>query len=455
MDIFESFDYDNLKFPNCFIDMRFQRRLNNVANVQNGELEEISSNGQAGVGVRALVNGAWGFSSTNNTRDVQKCIDAAYRIALSTSRNSNREKFEIDQPCQKNRFENKVKIGPEDISLEEKIEYAYEIENGAKINDLVKNTITSCSDSINEQLYINSSGSEIYEKTSRIYLKAIVTSGNDFLQMGYEVMGGTRGYEILKEKLPGELGKEASEKSIRLLSAKKVAGGEKTVVLDPKILGVFIHEALGHACEADIVLQGDSILEDKLGENIGAEGVYIYDDPTILEKNGTYFYDDEGVKAQKTCLLNDGFLESYLHNLETASRFKAKPTGNGRAQSFSSRPLVRMSNVYMKSGDFSFEEMIDLKDGLYIKGGRGGQVDTAKGLFTFGCEEVYEIKNGELGKLYRDVSLSGKTLEILMAIDGIGKDFEVGNPGSCGKGQYVPVDDGGPHIRTKALVGGE
>ena len=455
MDIFESFNCDNLKFPNCFVDIRLQKRINNVANVENGELDEVSSNDQAGVGVRALVNGAWGFSSTNNTEDAQRCIDSAFRIAVATSRNSKRENFKIDPPALKGHFENKVKIGPEDVSLEEKISYAYEIEKGAKIDPLVKNTVSACSDSITEQLYINSVGSEIYQKTTRVYLKSVVASGNDSLQMGYEVMGGTRGYEVLKEKSLNDLGKEACEKSIRLLSAKKVSGGEKTVVLDPKILGVFIHEALGHACEADIVLQGDSILEGKIGEKIGADGVNIYDDPTFLEKNGTYFFDDEGIKAEKTCLLEDGVLKSYLHNLETASRFNAKPTGNGRAQGFSSRPLVRMSNVYMGSGDQSFEELINIKDGLYVKGGRGGQVDTAKGLFTFGCEEAYEIKNGELGGLYRDVSLSGNTLEILRNIEGIGKDFEIGNPGSCGKGQYVPVDDGGPHIRTRALVGGE
>lgn len=455
MDIFESFNFDNLKFPNCFVDIRLQKRANNIANVENGVLEEVSSNEQAGVGVRALINGAWGFSSTNDTDAVQRCIDSAYRIALATSRNSNRDHFEIDPPSIKGKFENKVKINPEDIPLEEKITYAFEIEKGAKIDPLVRNTNSVCTDSITEQLYISSAGSELYQKTTRVYLKSVVASGNDTLQMGYDLIGGTRGYEVLKEKSLNDLGKEACNKSIRLLSAKRVKGGEMTVVLDPKILGVFIHEALGHACEADIVLQGDSILEGKIGEKIGADGVYIYDDPTYQEKNGSYFFDDEGIKAKKTCLLEDGILKSYLHNLETASRFKSTPTGNGRAQGFSSRPLVRMSNVYMGKGDHTFEELIDIKEGLYVKGGRGGQVDTAKGLFTFGCEEVYEIKDGEIGELYRDASLSGNTLEILKNISGIGRDFLIGNPGSCGKGQYVPVDDGGPHIRTRALVGGE
>ncbi|NYT13882.1 MAG: hypothetical protein GKC01_05155, partial [Candidatus Methanofastidiosa archaeon] len=134
MDIFESFNYDNLKFPNCFVDIRLQKRTNNIANVENGELDELSSNEQAGVGVRALVNGAWGFSSTNNTEDVQRCIDSAHRIAKATSKSSNRENFEINPPIEKGHYENKVKIGPEDISLEEKISYAYEIEKGAKIN---------------------------------------------------------------------------------------------------------------------------------------------------------------------------------------------------------------------------------------------------------------------------------------------------------------------------------
>ena len=455
MDVFETFDSSHLKFPDCFIDIRLQKRVNDLANVENGELEEVSSNEQAGVGVRALVKGSWGFSSTNNTDEIQRCIDSAYRIAVATSRWSKREAFNVEPPILKGKYKNKVKIGPEDVSLEDKLSYAYEIESGAKTNELVKTTISACSDSITEQLYVSSTGSEIYQKMSRVYFKSIVASGNETLQMGYDVMGGARGYEILKEKTLDELGKTACDKSIRLLTAKKVKGGETTVVLDPRILGVFIHEALGHACEADIVLQSDSVLEGRIGEKIGADGVNIYDDPTIPQKNGSFFFDDEGIGAEKTCLLEDGVLVSYLHNLETASRFKAKSTGNGRAQGFSSRPLVRMSNIYMESGDHSFEELIDIREGLYVKGGRGGQVDTAKGLFTFGCEEVYEIKNGEIGEIYRDVSLSGDTLEILKNIEGIGKDFMLGNPGNCGKGQFVPVDDGGPHIRTKALVGGE
>ncbi|MEE8357896.1 MAG: TldD/PmbA family protein, partial [Candidatus Hydrothermarchaeales archaeon] len=231
--------------------------------------------------------------------------------------------------------------------------------------------------------------------------------------------------------------------------------GAFDLVLDPNLTGVFIHEALGHAVEADLILQDESILKGKLGEEIASDLVTVYDDPTLEGSFGFYSYDSEGVKGEKTTLIEDGVLKSYLHSRETSSRLGQRNTGNARAQSFGNQPIVRMSNTYVKPGDHDIEELFEgIKHGIYLKGSKGGEVDTARGVFQFSAEEGFLIEEGEITKPIKDVALSGETLEILRRISALGNDFDL-SIGFCGKaGQAVPVGDGGPHIRTFATVGG-
>jgi len=181
----------------------------------------------------------------------------------------------------------------------------------------------------------------------------------------------------------------------------------------------------------------------------------VVDDPTLPGKFGSYIYDDEGIKARKVEIIKDGILKEYLLDRETAAFFGLEPNGHGRAQSYNYQPLVRMSNTYIEPRDWSFEEMLEeVKNGLYLIGDKGGQVDIANGTFMFGAKEGYIIENGEIKTPIRDVALSGKILDVLKNIRAIGNDLKIEFPGYCGKGQWVSVDDGGPHILTRALVGG-
>jgi len=167
---------------------------------------------------------------------------------------------------------------------------------------------------------------------------------------------------------------------------------------------------------------------------------------------GFYPFDDEGVKAEKRVIVENGVLKDFLHSRETAVAFNAKP-GNARADGLSF-PLVRMSNTYLAEGDYSFEELLEIaRNGVYLVGSRGGETNPATGYFQFNAQYGYIIRNGELCEMIRDVSLSGNTLEILKDIK-IGKGLEF-DPGFCGKeGQVVPVADGSPPALIKALVGG-
>jgi TldD protein len=258
---------------------------------------------------------------------------------------------------------------------------------------------------------------------------------------------------LFDKETPELLGEKLAKRAIQQLEAKQPKGGKFPVVLGPNVVGVFVHEAFGHLAEADLALSG-GVLMNNLGKKIASDLVTFYDDGTINGAFGSFKYDDEGVRTKKTLLINDGVVSGLMHNLETAERFNAEPTGNARAEDFRVEPIIRMRNTFMAPRDQSFEELVEtVPFGYYFKSFRGGQANV-DGTFQVGIQEGYEIVNGEIGEPVRDASISGNTLETLLKVDAVGKDFELG-AGRCGKGQTAFVCDGGPHIRVKEVtVGG-
>jgi TldD protein len=217
--------------------------------------------------------------------------------------------------------------------------------------------------------------------------------------------------------------------------------------------GVLAHEAIGHACEADYILRDASVLTTLCGHEIADQLVTIVDDPTVNNLFGSYFYDAEGVRAEKTVLVQNGILERYLHSRHTAELVGDEPTGNARAY-VTERPIVRMSNTFFDKGSFSEEEIMDVEYGLLAKGMKGGSVTTEDGNFQFACEEGYIIRNGEISDCIRDLTIVGNILDFLKNVDAIGKDVKF-NAGMCGKdGKLIPVSSGGPMIRIRDVVVG-
>jgi len=418
--------------------------------MQNSHLEEISSNMEIGIGVRAF-QGAWGFSSANDIGRAEKAIETAMKIAKLMKGSS---KVYLDDPI-KDRAEIKAKKPFINVDLDEKLELVKTVDKFLEDNDIVNRKV-SYGDGLKWQFYFNSLGSEIETIIPRIRLSFSATAkkGNE-MQSYWKIFGGTGGWEIVEDVDLEYWTAFVKEKSKSLLNAQLPPSGEFDVIMDPELAGVFIHEALGHASEGDAIKNGESILEGKLGEKIAVEELTVVDDPTLEEKFGSYIYDDEGIKARRVEIIKDGVLNEYLLDRETAAYFDMEPNGHGRAQSYNYQPLVRMSNTYIEPRDWSFEEMLsEVRYGLYLIGDKGGEVDIANGTFMFGVKEGYLIENGEIKAHIRDVALSGKILDVLKNIRAIGKDLKVEFPGYCGKGQWVPVDDGGPHVLTRALVGG-
>jgi TldD protein len=276
------------------------------------------------------------------------------------------------------------------------------------------------------------------------------------MQRGHASVGNVGGCELMKEEESQRLGQSAADQALRLLESKPVPAGKFTCVLDNKMTGMLAHEAFGHACEADAILAGASVLEGRIGQSVAAEGLSLVDDPTLERTFGYFGYDWEGIRAKRHVLIENGTLKGFLHNLESSSRMRIKPNGSSRAQTYQNTPIIRMSNTYIGPGDWKKDEVIEeVRRGMLIQGNQYGYVEPAKGQFMFKCDEAYEIKDGIVGQRYRDASLSGVILEVLKNVRSVGNDFKLGDPGYCGKGgQSARTTDGGPHICVDHVVVG-
>lgn len=434
-----------------YIDIRSGKSETTSILMKDGDVDEINTGMSLGARIRVLNNGAWGFAYTTDLSKINEITETAIKLSKSLKGDVKLSDTEVV----KDKTAVDVKIPFKDISVEEKKEALKQASDAAAI-EKVNSTTASYVDGEIDELFMNSEGSQIEVATSRVRmaLNASATDG-EIIQFGHGSMGGVKGFEVIADRDLEEFGKTIGEKAVRLLDAKPAPSGKFPVIADPELTGVLIHEALGHAVEGDLILQNDSILKGKMGEMIASDIVNIFDDASLREGFGYYPYDVEGIRTKPNQLVKDGKLISLLNSRETASQLGMKSSGNARSI-ISDKPIVRMSNTYLQPGDRTFEELIeDIPDGIYLKGSRGGQVDTGKGIFQFNAAEGYLIKNGELATPVRDVSLSGNILETLKNIDAIGNDFKL-SVGFCGKdGQTAPVGDGGPHTRIlNALVGG-
>jgi TldD protein len=442
-----------------YADVRTEQVHSTAIRLTNDRFEQAVSGIDQGLGARVLYNGAWGFSSTSSlrTKDVQTAVETAFKIAKATSKRV-KEKTRV-------RTVKPVKDHVKAITRQPAVEIGID-EKMKKLLGFSKTTrdysprIVSANlvyeDTGGQKAVVSSDGARILTDLERVYVGvSAVAKHAEKLTSARERMGKIGGFEFFKEVNGDEIMEKAAERAVNLLKAKPAPSGRFTVIADPRLAGVFAHEAIGHACEADLIIAGESILANKIGEVVGSNLVSIYDDSTLAEGWGTEKYDDEGVQTKKRPLIEKGVLKGYITNKEAAAKLNMEPNGGARAENFSYRPIVRMSNTYIARSNLTFEELLeDIEHGVYLKASRGGQVDPAKGTFQFNAEEARLIEKGELTTPLLDVSLSGATLETLHNIDAVANDFEL-SIGFCGKGQTVPAGDASPHIRIKnALVGG-
>lgn len=432
-----------------YVDVSATQISTNSIVMKDGNIQEIKSGIESGIRVRVIKNGMWKIGFFRGTDD----IDYMYKRMVKVVGSGSVALAKCD-PIVGN-FKSPMKINPSDVPIDEKKEMVVEVEKAANIKKVVSTAVNYIDVNV-KNVFLSSEGANASKNESKValFINAVASDGKT-LQFSSDRIGNVGGFEIIKQADLEKLGRKVGKNAVELLSAESPPSGRFTIVTDCELTGVFIHEAVGHASEADIVLKNDSILKNKIGKKIGSELVTIIDDPTT-NGFGYYVYDSEGVKASPTTIMKNGILKSFINSRETAYQLNMNPTGNARA-AFGHEPLVRMSNTYLKPRDQSFDELIeDVKEGVYLKGSRGGQVDTTRGTFQFNAERSFKIENGRITTPLRDVSMSGNILEVLKNVDAVGSDFKI-NAGFCGKyGQTVAVGDGGPHIRIKnVLIGGK
>ena len=434
-----------------YYDIRCVRGEVTQVDIDNGVIESAGTSFFDKAVIRALGPKGWGVLTRDHVdidsrRDLDTLVEAAARLAAVTE-----DPLDLaDAPRGVLRVPSLAE-DPRDVDLEEKTRLLAGIEAAARVPEVV-NTRARYTEGIDQVRFLDSSGNEYsYEAVRSGFSVLAIASKNGVMQMGSERDHTTTGFNLRDKQ---DLGRKAGEVAVSLLDAKIPKGGPRRAVLDPELAGVFTHEAVGHASEGDLVREGASVLGGKIGEAIGCAGLVIVDDPTLHEF-GFMPVDAEGVAVERTEIIRDGILTSYIHNRETLAAVGNGIPGHARAEP-GAPPIVRMSNTFIENGDATYDEILaECKDGILLIGSRGGQVDPGRGVFQFNAEYGYLVEGGETTDMVRDVSLSGEILSTLHNIVLLGNDRRM-SPGYCGKGgQSVPVSDGAPHLLLEsATIGG-
>jgi TldD protein len=428
----------------------------------NSNLDRIRLVENAGCGIRVLVDGCWGFSSTNEmsrsalSDSLGRAVSAA-RVLAKTKKNKVRGLAESKMARGVFRMDANGSLTK--IDIEQKVKVAKEAEKAARRHSsLIRTASCVYREILDHKAVVNSDGAEveIFDSKPEFGVTAIARSGSQSAT-AHEGIGVTGGWDDLFRKSHVDYATAAAERAALLLKAKHAKGEKTTIILDPGMVGLLSHEAIGHTVEADFVLSG-SVVKDKIGTKVASELVTLVDSGrSELSNNagGTILVDDEGVMAERTAIIENGVLKSYLHNRESAHIFGTASTGNGRAFQYNDEPLIRMRNTFVEPRSDQLDDMIrETRHGYLVKGARNGQAD-ANGEFMFGAEEAYLIENGEIKRLMQGASISGNAFEVLQSVDMVGDQFkyDIGT-GYCGKYQPAKVDGGGPHIRCTAVIGG-
>ncbi|MFH0961199.1 MAG: TldD/PmbA family protein [archaeon] len=419
--------------------------------LRNGEVVESKNGESVSFKIRAFDRGAWAYSSTSEEKAVRALVEKTCENALKLSRLVKKKYSLGDFSRGKSGYKTPAKKNPADVELSRKLAKVREILSGA---EGVANTEAGYSDSEGEIRLRTSEGLEISQKLASCgFALSCIAKEGDLVQRIFRSERKTAGFEVV-DALDASFAEDCARRAKALLSAGTPPSGKMTILMDPLLVGTFVHEAVGHMAEADNVANDDSILKGKVGRRIGSGLVTIVDDKTTPGGYGTRGFDRDGAKSERTVLIENGLLRNYIQSRNSAGKLllaRGKSTGN----CWGAFNNVRMSNTFALPGKASFGEILkETKEGVYLIGSSGGTAQTADGTFNFSAMEGFLVRNGELGKRVRDVCLLGKTLETLASIDFVGDGFEL-ESGHCGKGgEWVPVGSGGPVFRARAVVGG-
>lgn len=438
-----------------FAEIFVEDRINNSLRMVNGRMEDVLSGRDYGAGIRVMKGFRSVYAYTNDT--TRNCLlDTAYKAACALKYSEQNIEVELIERIATNI--NPIKYVPSSITNAKKAEVLKTAYKAAKDYSAEIIQVTVGYGDVDQKVLIaNSEGLYIQDRRvrTRLFIQSVAGDGNEN-QTGFQGPGAGRGFELFDIIDIEAYAKEASRTAVTMLHADPCPAGRMPVVIDNGFGGVIFHEACGHALEATSVAKGHSVFANRLGEKIASEKVTAIDDGTIPNAWGTINVDDEGTPALKNVLIEKGILKGYMVDKLNGRRMDMKTTGNSRRQSYKYSPTSRMTNTYIAAGEDKEEDIISsTAEGLYAKKMGGGSVNPVTGEFNFAVAEGYLIKNGKIDKPVRGATLIGKGSEVLLRIDMVGKNLDLGQ-GMCGSvSGSIPTNVGQPMIRVSELtVGG-
>jgi TldD protein len=438
-----------------FAEIFVEDRVSTSLRAEDGKIERALSGFTRGAGIRVIAGESTGYAFTDNWED--EALLAAAETARSVVRSSSEMRV-VSLEERKPTVSHLVEERPESIAKSEKAEMVERADEAARNRGKeIRQVTVAYGDAVQKVLIANSQG--VLAEDERVYTRLVVqavAARNGIVQTGAEGPGRLGGFEFFRENRPEVAGQIAADRALTMLAAKAAPTGRMPVILHAGFGGVLFHEACGHGLEADLVQKKASVYAHRLGDRVAAETVTALDDSTILNAWGSFSFDDEGTPAERTVVIEEGRLVSYLHSWLTARRGRAGLTANGRRQSYRHVPIPRMTNTFIAPGKSTLEEMLEgVELGLYAKALGGGQVDTATGDFVFGVSEGYLVQKGRITHPVRGATLIGNGPRTLEMIDLVGSNLEF-EPGTCGKeDQASPVGTGQATLRIRELtVGG-
>lgn len=411
---------------------------------------------EIGAGLRVIANKRTAYAYTNSVH--QADLEALAEAVASAVKG---EVFDRDIAIKAVNAPNisPVTVEPQSMTAEGKVALCRRAnETARKADPRVAQVRVVYREGLKKIIVINSEGDRAEEdKTHMVFLTQVVAMENGNIQTGYEPAGGYMGLELFDTSPPEKVAEEAARQAILNLGARPCPAGTMTVVLSSQAGGTMIHEAVGHGLEADLVQQGLSVYQGKVGQKIAADHITVIDDATMPNKRGSFNVDDEATPSRRKVLVENGVLKTYMFDRLSAMKMggEHRSTGNGRRESYRHKPIVRMTNTYIAPGKESPEEILRSVDkGLYVVGMGGGQVNTINGDFVFEVTEGYLVENGRVGDPVRGATLTGNGPKVLMEIDKVGNDLGF-CIGTCGKDeQAAPVTDAQPTLRIPQIVVG-
>ncbi len=422
--------------------------------LEDNKLEKVIGGNDIGLGLRAIKDLKTIYAYTNELKESAVFTLSQEMATVLDGRSAFSPRNWAFPPCP-DRFN--IIRDPKQVSVQEETDLLKRANKVARsVDPCVQQVRVVYTARVQKVFTANTNGeAKTEERISTLFLVHVVAREGDIIQTGYEPVAEARGFELLAKDRVEVIALKAAKRAVDLMHARPAPSGSMPVVLSSSAGGTMIHEAVGHGLEADLAQEGLSVYSGKIDQEVASKEISIIDDATIDSARGSFFYDDDGIPAQETVLVENGVLKSYMYDRLTAMKDGVQSTGNGRRESYRFSPIPRMTNTFIAPGKSDPDAIIRSIDrGLLVLKMGGGQVDTVNGNFVFDVSEGYLLKSGQISDMVRGATLIGNGPKIIREIDMVGSDLGFG-VGTCGKdGQGVPVSDAQPTLRIPQIVVG-